>query len=95
MVEIEHVAAAPAPPPPEIEIVGASVYPAPAFVISILKIEVILALSVVIATPDALCPPSGASEKVIVGADVNPYPSLFKNISATQPLDTPTVAVAV
>ena len=47
------------------------------------------------ATADALCPPSGASEKVIDGAEVNPEPSLFKNILATRPLDTPTVACAV
>ena len=47
------------------------------------------------ATADAVNPPSGASEKVIVGAEVNPEPSLFKNISVTRPLDTPTVACAV
>ena len=47
------------------------------------------------ATADALCPPSGASEKVIDGAEVNPEPSLFKNILVTRPLDTPTVACAV
>ena len=35
---------APEPPPPEIVMVGATVYPAPAFVISSLKIEVTLAL---------------------------------------------------
>ena len=44
VVEIEQVAAAPAPPPPEIVIVGASVYPAPALVISSLRTEVTFAL---------------------------------------------------
>ena len=38
-VLIEHVAAAPLPPPPVIVIVGASVYPNPAFVSNIFSID--------------------------------------------------------
>ena len=43
-VLIEQVAAAPLPPPPVIVIVGASVYPNPAFVINIFSTDVTFAL---------------------------------------------------
>ena len=47
---IEQVAAAPVPPPPVIVIVGASVYPAPAFVSNIFSTDVTFAIDVVNAT---------------------------------------------
>ena len=71
-------------------IVGATVYPAPAFVRRILSIEVTPPLVVKNPTAVALSPAWPVGEEVIpmVGADVNPYPSLFKKISLTYPLGT-------
>ena len=54
------VAAAPTPPPPEIVTTGATVYPAPEFVITISSIEVTLFLVVNIPTAVASVPPVGA-----------------------------------
>ena len=79
---IEQVAAAPVPPPPVIVIVGGVTYPEPAFKTKIFSIEVTLAL--VVNIPIALVVSlAGESLNVIVGGDVNPAPSLFKNISLT------------
>ena len=91
------MAAAPVPPPPEIVIVGASVYPNPAFVINILSMDVTFALVDVIATAVAVDPdkPEGDVLNPIIGVPVNPDPSLFKNISRTTPVATTGVASAV
>ena len=61
---------------------GATVYPAPAFVRSILSNEVIRALVVRNPTATALSPafPVGEVLIVTVGADVYPLPSLFIKI---------------
>ena len=90
LVTIEQVAAAPVPPPPLIVIVGATVYPAPAFISNIFSIEVILDLVVMNPTADALSLefPVGEDEIPMVGIDVYPLPSLFKNISLIYPLAT-------
>ena len=91
------MAAAPVPPPPEIVIVGASVYPNPAFVIKILSMDVTFALVDVIATAVAVDPdkPEGDVLNPTIGVPVNPEPSLFKNISRTAPVPTTGVASAV
>ena len=83
------VAAAPTPPPPVILIVGATVYPAPALVIKISFREVTLPLVVKTPTADALSPTSPVGEVVIpiVGIEVYPLPSLFRNIFLIYPLD--------
>ena len=74
------VAAAPTPPPPDIVTIGATVYPAPEFVITISSIEVTLFLVVNKPTAVASIPPLGAVVNPIVGALVNPDPSLSKSI---------------
>ena len=94
---IEQVAAAPVPPPPVIVIIGATVYPAPAFVSNIFSIEVTFALEVVNATAVALSAKLPVGDVVIatVGVPVNPEPSLFKNNSRMPPEAIAAVAVAV
>ena len=78
---IPHVAIAPVPFPPTILILGATVYPAPAFVSKSSLIEKTL-LSVVIATADAFTPIDASLdvEMNTVGVDVYPDPS-FKIVS--------------
>ena len=77
------VAAAPTPPPPEIVTNGACVYPAPAFVRTILSIENSPALVVVIATAVALTLPTPVGAVVIATLGVlrYPLPSLLRTIS--------------
>ena len=76
-------------------IVGANVYPAPAFVRTISSIEVTLFLVVNIPTAIASVPPLGAVVIPIVGVLVNPDPSLFKYIFLMYPVPKVAVAVAV
>ena len=66
-----HVAIAPLPPPPMIRMLGACVYPAPAFVKISSLIENTPFLSVVIATADAFTPAALLDvEMNTVGVDV-------------------------
>ena len=66
---MEQVAAAPIPPPPVIVIVGATVYPEPAFISNISLRDVIFPTVVII--PTALAGSfAGESVKVITGAEV-------------------------
>ena len=68
---IPHVAIAPVPFPPTILILGATVYPAPAFVSTSSLIEKTPFLSVVIATADAFTPVADLEvEMNTVGNDV-------------------------
>ena len=86
-VAIDAVAAAPTPPPPVIDIVGATVYPAPAFVIRILSREVTPPLVVRTPTAVARSPTSPVGEELIpiMGVEVYPDPSLLMNISEIYP----------
>ena len=92
---INAVAAAPTPPPPEIVTTGATVYPAPEFVITISSIEVTLFLVVNKPTAVAFIPPLGAVVIPIVGALVNPEPSFRRSILLTNPVPMVAVAVAI
>ena len=92
---IRAVAAAPTPPPPDIVTTGATVYPAPEFVITISSIEVTLFLVVKIPTAVAFVPPLGAVVKPIVGVLVNPEPSFIRDIVLTNPVPIVAVAVAI
>ena len=73
---IPHVAIAPVPFPPTMLILGATVYPAPAFVSTSSLIEKTPFLSVVIATADAFTPVADLEvEMNTVGVEVYPDPS--------------------
>ena len=64
----------------EIVTIGATVYPAPEFVMTISSMEVTLFLVFIIPIAVASIPPLGAVVNPIVGALVNPDPSLSKSI---------------
>ena len=97
VVSTEHVAIASVPPPPTMDIVGASVYPNPAFVNKISFTDLIVPDVVVMAIASALAKgsPFGEVEMETVGVDVYPYPSSFKNISLTYPVAVCAIVCAV